>query len=130
DVTLLLSKVSISNPFISSVAFSGLAKLAPASLLPWLLEFWVANPQLPTLIRGRVIELFEALPPTQTLPLARDRLFHESRAEQHLAENILALHATNEDIPLLRSTLADALTDDEEHCYRICNLAEALGRTN
>lgn len=130
DITLLLSKVSIGNPFVSSVAFSGLAKLAPVSLLPWLLEFWAANPQLPAPILGRVIELFEALPPTLTLPLARARLFHESCHEQHLAQNILALHATNEDIPLLRSALADALTDDEEHCYRICNLAEALGRTN
>jgi hypothetical protein len=126
DVDLLLENVSIDKPIIADVALAGLAQLAPERIFGWLQNFWSSNPEMPGFLRHRSIEVMVSLPKVLTLPLARARLFHETWHERLLAEELFEAHASKEDIPLLRAAIKQALRDDEENCYRLCNLAEAF----
>jgi hypothetical protein len=126
DMDLLKQSVSLDRPFRATVALAGLTTLAPISILPWLLDFWSANPGMPPYLRSGASEVMVALPSNLTLPLARERLNHQVWHERRLAETLFKAHTTVEDIPLLRSAIANALQDDEENCYRVCNLVEAF----
>lgn len=126
DLNTLKDAVSVEKPFISDVALAGIAHLGHPSVLPWLIGLWSANPEMPGFLRARMCEAFVALGPELTLPLARERLHHPDWHERHLAEELFEAHATPADIPLLRNAIMDALQDDCENCYRICNLVQAF----
>lgn len=126
DVDFLVTSVSLENPFVAEVALAGLAELAPPSIFGWLCDFWSANPDMPGWIRTRACQVMVALPPALTLPLARERLHHEHWHERLLAEDLFEAHATTDDIPLLRAAISQALPNDEDQCYRLCNLVEAF----
>ena len=126
DVELLLENISIDKPFVAAVALAGLAQLAPERVFGWLQNFWSSNPGMPGFLRPRTIDVMISLPGVLTLPLARERLFHENWHERFLAEKLFEAHAGQEDIPLLKGAIKQALQDDEEHCYRLCSLVEAF----
>jgi hypothetical protein len=126
DVDLLMENVSLDKPFVADVALAGLAHLAPEGIFGWLKHFWSANPEMPGFLRHRTAEVMISLSPALTLPLARERLFHEKSHERYLAEHLFEAHAGLEDIPVLRAALKEALQDDDEFCYRLCNLVEAF----
>jgi hypothetical protein len=128
DLELLRENVSLENPFVASVALAGLAQLAPPAILDWFIAFWSDNPTMPGFLRARMCEAMISLPPDLTLPLARERLHHKECHERCLAEDLLQAHALPEDIPILREAIRDALVDDEENCYRLCNLVETFCR--
>jgi hypothetical protein len=108
------------------VALAGLAHLAPEHIFGWLQEFWSSNPEMPGFLRSRSLDVMISLPHVLTLPLARERLFHESWHERFLAEALFEAYAKEEDIPVLRTAIKQALQDDEDYCYRLCNLVEAF----
>jgi hypothetical protein len=120
DVDFLMANISIDKPFIADLALAGLAKLAPERIFGWLQNFWSSNPEMPGYLRGRTIDVMISLPQVLTLPLARERLFHENRHERFLAEELFEAHASEEDIPILKEAIRQALQDDEEYCYRLC----------
>jgi hypothetical protein len=66
------------------------------------------------------------LPPSQTLPLARDWLNHDDGHFRRLAEDLMKQHATPDDVPLLRKEMAAALADGDNQMYRLCDLIEAF----
>jgi hypothetical protein len=72
--------------------------------------------------RASAFRYVKALPPSVSLPLARDWLSHTD-GRGAVAKSVLAVHAELIDIPAIRSALADA-TD----YYAVCSLVEALGR--
>lgn len=126
DVDLLVSHVTLEKPGVASVALARLAKIAPPSIFNWLKKFWSENPNLRGALGIKATEAMVAMPPNLSLPLARDWLRHGRPHENWLAAHVLRVHATREDIPVLRSAIAKGLSDDEENCYRICNLVEAF----
>jgi hypothetical protein len=127
DVDLLVSHVTAENPAVGSVALAGLAKVAPASIFDWLTKFWSDNPELRGIINARARDVFVALPPELTMPLARKWLFHERGHERWLAQHLIREHATTEDISILRRAITEAMEDDDANAYRICDLVEAFG---
>jgi hypothetical protein len=127
DLELLKDNTSIDRPFVADVAMAGLAKLATDDLFDWLREYWHSNPKMRGFIRRQVVKIMISLSTKLTLPLARERLFHEECHERFLAEEILEVHAEEADIPLLRRAIKQGLQDDNENCYRLCNLTEAFG---
>ncbi|HEX7859703.1 MAG TPA: hypothetical protein VF773_05210 [Verrucomicrobiae bacterium] len=126
DIDFLVSRVSVEKPALASVAFSGLAKLAPPRIFDWLKKFWTDHPDLHGLIMRGLWDLIVAMPPDVSLPLAREWVFHKRRHERWFANRVLRVHATREDIPLLRRAIRLALRDDEKNLYRICDLVEAF----
>ena len=127
DFEFLLSQVSIAEPERSAVALAGLTKLANPNMFDWLRDFWANNPEMPPGgLRIRAEEAMLALPPSQTLPLAREWINHSEWHLRVLAEELLEHHATLDDVPLLRAAIASALADDENNIYRLCNLIEAF----
>jgi hypothetical protein len=82
---------------------------------------------MPGYLRKRIGEVMISLPPELTMPLARERLHHKEWHERYLAEDLFVAHAAPQDIPVLRDAIRNALLDDEENCYRLCNLVEAFG---
>ncbi|HSU54067.1 MAG TPA: hypothetical protein VLT36_08430, partial [Candidatus Dormibacteraeota bacterium] len=62
DLDVLKEHISIDQPYVTAVALSGIARLAPTSVLPWLIQFWSANPSMPGFLRTRVCEVIAALP--------------------------------------------------------------------
>jgi hypothetical protein len=76
--------------------------------------------------QGAMGRVMARLPAAQTLPIARDRLYHQEWHERFLAEHLYPARAIPEDVPLLRATIQRALSDDEANCYRLCNLVEAF----
>jgi len=126
EVELLMENISLEKPYVADVALAGLAALAPASAFGRLQQFWSANPDMPGFLRHRIVEVMVSLPHDLTLPLARQRVFHESWHERHLAERLFKIHAQLEDIPVLRAALKQALQNDEEFCYRLCALVDAF----
>jgi hypothetical protein len=117
---------SLDKPFVADVALAGLASLAPEGIFGWLQEFWSANREMPGFLRHRTVEAMISLSPGLTLPLARQRLFHENWHERYLAEHLFEAHAGLEDVPVLRAALKEALQNDEEFCYRLCTLVDAF----
>jgi hypothetical protein len=71
-------------------------------------------------------DVMVSLPPSLTLPLARERLHHQEWHEQFLAEKLFEAHAMPQDIPLLREAIRAALHDDAENLYRLCSLVKAF----
>jgi hypothetical protein len=126
DVDLLMENISLDKPFAADVALAGLAHLAPKGIFGWLQAFWSANPEMPGYLRHRAAEVMISLPPVLTLPVARERLFHENWHERYLAEHLFEAHAGLEDIPILAVALKEALQNDEEFCYRLCTLIDAF----
>ena len=127
DFEFLLSQVSIAEPERSAVALAGLTKLANPNMFDWLRDFWANNPEMPPGgLRIRAEEAMLALPPSRTLPLAREWINHSEWHLRVLAEEVLEHHATLDDVPLLREAIASALADDEDNIYRLCNLIEAF----
>jgi hypothetical protein len=126
DVELLLSHVSVAKPAVAGVALAGLAKLAPPSIFDWVTKFWSDNAGLVGPILPRLLDTVIAMPSDFSLPLAREWLFHDRPHERRLAEQILQRHATPDDIPSLRFAIAEALKEDYDNVYRICNLVEAF----
>lgn len=126
DVDLLMENVTVDKPWVAYVALAGLAHLAPERIFGWLMNFWSSNPEMRGPVRVRTFDVMLSMPPVLTLPLARDRLYHEDRFERQLAEKIFKAHATAEDIPALRAAIKLALQDDLENCYRLCGLVEAF----
>ena len=115
DFDFLLSQVSIAEPQRSGIALAGLAKLANPAMFGWLRDFWANNPEMPGAIRVRAKEAMEAMPPAQTLPLARDWFDHPDWHFRLLAEDVMKHHATLDDVPRLRKAIASALADDAEY---------------
>ena len=126
DVDLLLENISVEKPFVADVALAGLAQLAPERIFEWLQNFWSSNPEMPGYLRRRAIDVMISLPKILTLPLARERLSDENKHERFLAEELFETHAGAEDIPILKAAIEQALDDDEECCYRLCNLVGAF----
>jgi hypothetical protein len=126
DVDLLIASVSLEKPFMADVALAGLAKVATPRIFGWLLDFWSANPDMPSYLQYRAEQAMIALPAHITLPLAREYFLHESDDKRSLAEDLFAAHAQLEDVPLLRTAIGQALADDLENCYRLCDLVEAF----
>lgn len=126
DVDLLIENISVDKPSVANVALAGLAQVAPERIFGWIQNFWSSNPKMPGFLRGRTIEVMISLPQALTLPLARERLFHENWHERFLAEELFKARATEEDIPVLKAAIKQSLHDDEEYCYRLCNLVEAF----
>lgn len=126
DLELLKEKISTSKPVVADVALAGMARLAPPGVLPWLITWWSANPGMPGWLRARTHEVMISLPPNLTLPLARERLFHQEWHERSLAEDLLEAHAESEDIPRLRYAINEALDDDDKNAYRLCSLVTAF----
>jgi hypothetical protein len=126
-VNLLIGSTSVDRPAVSLVALAGLAYLAPDRTLDWLESF---HSNLPTpgygALRHWTQHAIVSLSPELTLPLARTRLFDQRPHERMLAEDLLATHATVEDIPALRSAIKEALEDDCASCYRLCDLLHAF----
>jgi hypothetical protein len=126
DVDLLMENISIDKPFVAVVALEGLAQVAPERIFGWLQNFWSSNSEMKGFLRRRTIEVMVSLPHGLTLPLAHERLFHENWHERFLAEELFKAHASGEDIPVLKVAIKQALDDDEEYCYRLCNLVKAF----
>lgn len=126
DLDLLVKSVSLENPFVANVALAGLAKLAVPATFEWLMDFWSSNPGMPGFLRKRAAEAIIALPPELTMPMARERLHHPEWHERYLAEDLFEEHAAPEDIPVIRAAIREAILDDENNCYRLCNLVEAF----
>jgi len=126
DIDLLVASVSLEKPFKADVALAGLAKVATPRIFGWLLDFWSANPDMPSYLQYRAEQAMIALPAHITLPLAREYFLHESDDERSLAIDLLAAHAQLEDVPMLRTAIWQALDDDLENCYRLCDLVEAF----
>lgn len=126
DIDILMTSASVDRPYVAAVAFAGLAHLAPESIFGWLKQFWSSNPEMPGFVRVRAAEAMTSLPPTLTLPLAEKWLFHERSHERFLAEDLFEAHARNQDVPLLRTAIREALKNDLENCYRLCALVDAF----
>jgi len=126
DVDLLLENISIEKPFVADVALAGLAQVAPERIFEWLQSFWSSNPDMPGYLRRRAIDVMISFPKALTLPLARERLFDENKHERFLAEKLFATNAGVEDVPILKAAIEQALDDDGEYCYRLCNLVDAF----
>lgn len=131
DLGLLVGRVSLDQIEVSRVALAGLTQLAPPELFSWACDIYLAA--CSTESRGRCLrspahQLLEALPAELTIPLARSWLHHETRPARSLAEHLFEAHAGRDDLGLLRAALVAALPDEEENCYRICSLVNALGR--
>jgi hypothetical protein len=128
DVDLLVDSVSIERPAVSLVALAGLARLAPDRIFDWLNSFYSSLPETRGIgaLRHWTRHAIVSLSPKLTLPLARRHLFDKRPHERQLAEDILATHATVEDIPALRYAITEALEDESACCYRICDLLRAF----
>lgn len=74
-------------------------------------------------LRQGYLRYLEALPPSDTLPLAR-RWFGEPRPLSLAAERILARHATPDDRQMLETAGAAALESSD--MYRVCSIVDAL----
>ncbi len=128
DVDFLVQNVSLDRPFVADVALAGLARLGPGQVFGWLQEFWTSNQEMPSYLQWGCVKVMVSMPPDLTLPFARERLFHENANERGLAEDLLRAHATREDIPALRAAVKLAIQDEENQCYRLCDLVEAFAR--
>jgi len=126
DLALLTESVRLDRPFVASAAFAGLTKLGSASSFPWLVEFIETNTDWPRILWKSLAELAVAIPPYLTLPLAREWFRSLDDRRRSLAEDILADHATREDVPMLRDAILEGLEDDLEHLYRLCDILKAL----
>ena len=79
--------------------------------------------------RAAAIRYLEAIPPTVTLPLARDWLDLEDD-RSGVAADLLALHSEAEDVEAIRRALARSWPERLElgWMYTLCSLVDALGR--
>jgi hypothetical protein len=123
---MLRAQVSVSEPERSMVALAGLAKLANPSMFDWLREFWSENSNMPGVLRHWAGRAMTSMPPSKTLPLAREWLEHPDWHFRTLAEDLMACHAGRDDVPRLRQAIGSALEDDEANIYRLCSLFEAF----
>ena len=111
------------------VALHALGKLGSPALLASAVEFLRRESTLEEEVRREhrlrraYVRYLEGLPPSDTLTLARE-WFHEPWPLSFAAEQILALHATPDDRPMLEAAGATALA--ESTMYRRCSLVDAL----
>lgn len=133
DVDMLVSRVSLRTPFSAHVALAGLAKIAPASLAGWLTKLFLTFPYssplnvstfAQVLSRRAVFRTILSLPAPAILPIARDWITHADPSKRELAEEILEMHATAEDLPILRKSLLPMLASPEAE-FR-CFLVQAF----
>ena len=127
DVELLVGSVSTDNPSRSYVAIRALEKLAPPDLFDWAVEEFQKSREY-GLIRQSIIRLIKAMPADSTLPFAQSWIFATDTLYSGIAADLMELHATVEDIPLLQRAINLFLLDDEEYIYPLCNSLEALQR--
>jgi hypothetical protein len=124
DQDMLVSHVSLDTPFVAHVALAGLARLGPASLFKWLVDFWMTLPERsdPTnkqknlgrvILRQSILRTLLALPGDVTITLAREWISQKDSRKRELAEKLLQEHATVEDIPILREALRPMLNNEE-----------------
>jgi len=128
DLEFLKSQVVMDRREVATTAMWGIAKLATPDFFNWLLDTYTAHPKMWPDIRYAFIRAMTVLPPGTTLPLGRLWLNHADKHQRWLAEDLLAAHACAEDLPLLRVALRDALEEEPDTHYRICDLAKAIGR--
>ncbi len=126
DAELLRRHVTVEKPFAADVALAGLERLAPEGFAGWLGAFWPAHPEMRGWLRSRFAHALLSLPPAETMPMARARLFHANGHERDLAEWLFGAHAALEDMPVLREALRQGMEDDEGNCYRLCSLVDAF----
>ncbi|HWH72126.1 MAG TPA: hypothetical protein VNT26_22375, partial [Candidatus Sulfotelmatobacter sp.] len=67
DQELLVSSVSAEKPYQAEVALTGLACLAPPSLLGWLRDCLAVNPNIPPRLQYRARQVILEFPPELTL---------------------------------------------------------------
>lgn len=127
DMEFLKSQVVMNDREVAATALWGIARLATPDLFDWLRDTYTAHPDMWSPIRVACIRAMTALPPETTLPLGRLWLNRDDWHLRRMAEDLLAAHASAEDLPLLSETLREALAGEPETSYRICNLAKAIG---
>lgn len=74
--------------------------------------------------RTSAMRALTRLPAATVLPLARRWFYEESWPLSRAAERIFEVHATAEDVPMLRSAIPAA--ERAEDYYRLCGITEAL----
>jgi hypothetical protein len=130
DLELLLDAARHGNQDQQYVAFRGLKRLAHPAALPVLCTYFQTFPQRPGFVFGAAVQAIAALPPDQTLSLARDWFRADNEVQRLVARRILAKHATFAELTHCREALQAALQKGTPNLdyYLICDMLQALQR--
>jgi hypothetical protein len=138
DERALIAAFSQGNPFGWYAALRGLKALDRGKHL-YSHIFDQAVSRLESLPQARgphlreiraIVRTLDLLPPTMTLPLAREWFSSANWNKESVAEDILEQHATGEDIPVVTAALTQHLQAGTENVdtYRTCSLLDILAR--
>ncbi len=130
DAPWLWQALDLAQPSRCRVILAALQQIVDETMLPNLLPLADQIQETKDRVRfqPQLTRLFLRLPSRVTLPLARVWIHDDSPLRQRIAQSLLASHADESDLPLLRKLLAKGLQNQDEDAYLICDCLKACTR--
>ncbi len=126
DEALLAEHLASESQYSRALALDGLGKLGTPGAFGAVKSFIESDPEAKGFVAGRAWRAIAAMPSDLCLDLGRQWFQSDLWQLGRAGEQVLKNHATMQDVPLLRETVAVAL--DAGYMYRLSSALEALAR--